>query len=125
MNIEAQVIGVPTGVQDYRPGALRRRLGGRARRRPACAACALDVDPRELERRLVLAYTGASRNSGINNWDVMVRRINGDAAVTAAFDGIRDAAAGVREALERADWRDVADACRRRVGSTASAWRRA
>jgi len=38
---------------------------------------ALPVDPADLERRLVLAYTGASRNSGINNWDVMKRHIDG------------------------------------------------
>jgi len=34
----------------------------------------------------------------------MVRRINGDRDVIAAFDGIRDAAAGLRQALERTDW---------------------
>ena len=56
----------------------------------------------------VLAYTGASRQSGINNWDVMMRRINGDPVVRQAFDGIRDAALGVRLALEREQWRDAA-----------------
>jgi D-glycero-alpha-D-manno-heptose-7-phosphate kinase len=56
----------------------------------------------------VLGYTGASRNSGINNWDVMVRRINGDGDVTGAFDAIRDAAVGVREALEQQNWAGVA-----------------
>jgi D-glycero-alpha-D-manno-heptose-7-phosphate kinase len=69
---------------------------------------ALSVEPRELERRVVLAYTGASRNSGINNWAVMQRRINGDQDVIAAFEGIRDAAAGVRNALERHNWKDLA-----------------
>src|SRR6185436_19940382 len=68
----------------------------------------LEVDAVELGRRIVLAYTGASRQSGINNWDVMMARINGDARVTAAFDGIRDAALGLRAALEQADWAGVA-----------------
>jgi D-glycero-alpha-D-manno-heptose-7-phosphate kinase len=107
MNIEAQVIGVPAGVQDYRPamygGVAAIELGVAGVRRTALA-----VDRRELERRLVLAYTGASRQSGINNWAVMVRRIDGDPAVAAAFDGIRDAAAGVRQALERRNWSDLA-----------------
>jgi D-glycero-alpha-D-manno-heptose-7-phosphate kinase len=107
MNIEAQVIGVPTGVQDYRPamygGVSAIELGVTGVHRAA-----LSVDPRDLERRIVLAYTGASRQSGINNWSVMTRRIEGDPAVTAAFDGIRDAAAGVRHALERHQWKDVA-----------------
>jgi D-glycero-alpha-D-manno-heptose-7-phosphate kinase len=70
----------------------------------------LDVDLDSLESRLVLAYTGASRNSGINNWDAMVRRINGDAAVIDAFDAIAGAAAAMRDALDRADWDGVAAA---------------
>ena len=107
MNIEAQVIAVPTGVQDYRPAyyggisAIELDVRG-ARRVP------LHVDIGDLERRLVLAYTGASRHSGINNWDVMMRRISGEATTIAAFDGIRDAAAGVRDGLERRDWTAVA-----------------
>lgn len=107
MNIEAQVLGVPTGVQDYRPamygGVASIELNVNGVRRVE-----LDVDRRELERRIVLAYTGASRQSGINNWAVMTRRIDGDPVVSAAFDGIRDAATGVRAALERSQWRDLA-----------------
>ncbi len=103
MNIEAQVIRVPTGVQDYRPalygGVSAIELGLMSARRVA-----LTVDPAELTRHLVLAYTGASRNSGINNWDVMKRRIDGDPRVAAAFDGIRGCAEGLRLALERGDW---------------------
>jgi len=107
MNIEAQVIAVPTGVQDYRPalygGVSAVELGVTGVRREA-----IELDPAELERRLVLAYTGASRNSGINNWDVMVRRINVDPAVIDAFDAIRDAAVCLRQALVRGDWAAVA-----------------
>jgi len=107
MNIEAQVIRVPTGVQDYRPAfyggisAIELAVSGVRR-------VALDVDAEDLQRRLVLAYTGASRNSGINNWDVMVRRINGDGPVIEAFEAIRQAAASMREALEAGDWPAVA-----------------
>jgi D-glycero-alpha-D-manno-heptose-7-phosphate kinase len=107
MNIEAQVIGVPTGVQDYRP-ALYGGISAVELGVTGVTRCPLGVDLAELERRLVLGYTGASRNSGINNWDVMVRRINGDREVTAAFDAIRDAAVGVREALEQQNWAGVA-----------------
>ena len=109
MNVEAQVLGVPTGVQDYRPalygGVSAVELGIMGVRREA-----LNIDLPALERRLVLAYTGASRNSGINNWDAMVRRINGDPAVTEGFDAIRDAAAALRTALEHQDWPAVAAA---------------
>jgi len=111
MNIEAQVLGVPTGVQDYRPayygGVSAVELSVTGVRRVG-----LNVDVDALGGRVVLAYTGASRQSGINNWDVMTRRIGGDAAVAAAFDGIRDAALAMRAALERADWSAAAQALR-------------
>jgi len=103
MNVEAQVLGVPTGLQDFRPAlhggvsAIEMNLRGVQRVR-------LDLDLDDLSRRVVLAYTGASRQSGINNWDVMTRRINGDPEIVRAFDGIRDAAAALRLALERQDW---------------------
>jgi D-glycero-alpha-D-manno-heptose-7-phosphate kinase len=107
MNIEAQVIAVPTGVQDYRPayygGVSAVELGVTGVRRVG-----LEVDRADLASRLVLAYTGASRNSGINNWDVMVRRINGDGPVTAAFSLIANAASMMRDSLEAGDWATVA-----------------
>jgi D-glycero-alpha-D-manno-heptose-7-phosphate kinase len=106
MNIEAQVIRVPTGAQDYRP-ALYGGVSAVELRVTGVTRVALNVDPADLEQRIVVAYTGASRQSGINNWDVMVRRINGDPAVVRAFDDIRDAAQRVRAALEQHDWAGV------------------
>jgi D-glycero-alpha-D-manno-heptose-7-phosphate kinase len=107
MNVEAQVIRVPTGVQDYRP-ALYGGVSAVELDVTGVRRVALSVPLRELEQRIVLAYTGASRNSGINNWDVMTRRIGNDPVVVAAFDGIRDAAIGLRRSLESGDWTGVA-----------------
>jgi D-glycero-alpha-D-manno-heptose-7-phosphate kinase len=106
MNVEAQAIDVPTGVQDYRPayygGISAVELGVNGIRRVA-----IDVAPADLQQRLALAYTNASRNSGINNWDVTKRHIDGDAGVRTAFARIRDIAAAMRTALERRDWAEV------------------
>jgi D-glycero-alpha-D-manno-heptose-7-phosphate kinase len=106
MNVECQVIRVPTGVQDYRPalygGIAAIELGADGIRRVA-----LDVDPRELERRIVLAYTGAPRHSGTNNWDITKRHIDGDRHIYDCFERIRDTAAALRHALARADWDEV------------------
>ncbi len=107
-DIEAQVIRVPTGLQDYRPalygGVAAVELNpGSARR------VALDVDPLELEQRLVLCYTGEPRNSGTNNWDITRRHVDGDRHIFDCFERVRDTAAGMREALARADWDSVAD----------------
>lgn len=107
MNVEAQAIAVPTGVQDYRPAlyggiaAVELDVDG-VRRVP------LDVEAAELERRLVLCYTGEPRNSGTNNWEIMKKHIDGDRHVVDCFDRIRDAAGAMREALVRADWEAAA-----------------
>src|ERR1700759_1321820 len=76
-NVEAQVIRVPTGSQDYYPAMY----GGVSAIALGCTGIshnALPVDAAELDQRFVLAYTGAPRNSGINNWEVMKRHLDGD-----------------------------------------------
>jgi D-glycero-alpha-D-manno-heptose-7-phosphate kinase len=107
MNVEGQVLGVPPGVQDYRPamygGVLAIELGVDGVR-----TVRLPVDAGALTDRLVVAFTGASRNSGINNWDVFKGRIDGDPTVTGAFKDICRAAAGMRAAFHRHDWSGVA-----------------
>lgn len=106
-DIEAQVINVPTGLQDYRPalygGVAAVELGPGAVRRVG-----LDVDPLELQRRLILCYTGEPRNSGTNNWEITKRHIDGDRHVFDCFERIRDTAAAMRDALAGARWDDVA-----------------
>src|SRR6188474_2126211 len=106
MNVEAQAIDVPTGVQDYRPayygGISAVELGVAGVRRVA-----LNVRAEELQQRLALVYTNASRNSGINNWEVTKRHIDGDQSVQKSFARIRDIAAAMRAALERRDWPEV------------------
>jgi D-glycero-alpha-D-manno-heptose-7-phosphate kinase len=105
-NVEAQAIDVPTGVQDYRP-ALYGGISAVELTVEGIRRVAMPVPPAELERRLVLAYTNASRNSGINNWEVTKRHIDGDATVKASFDRIRDIAVSMRQALQAHDWKEV------------------
>jgi D-glycero-alpha-D-manno-heptose-7-phosphate kinase len=105
-NVEAQAIRVPTGVQDYRPalygGIAAVELGADGVRRVG-----LDVDPAELERRIVLVYTGEPRESGTNNWEMLKRHVDGDRAVFDCFERIRDTAVAMRAALAREDWDEV------------------
>jgi D-glycero-alpha-D-manno-heptose-7-phosphate kinase len=106
MNVECQTIHVPTGVQDYRP-ALYGGVAAIELRVDQVRRVALDVDPRELERRIVLAYTGAPRHSGTNNWEITKRHLDGDRDVFDCFERIRDTAVRMREALQRGDWDEV------------------
>src|SRR5579859_552826 len=106
-NVEAQVIRVPTGCQDYYPALY----GG-------VSAIHLDADgihreiigiaPQEIDRRFVLAYTGAPRQSGINNWEVFKAHINGDRRIFRNFERISRIAQSMHQALLQADWQNVA-----------------
>lgn len=105
-DIEAIVIGVPTGTQDHYPAAFGGASvihleAGSERREP------LSVDLDELEQRLVLCYTGKPRQSGINNWQVFQAHINGDARVWRNLEQITTVARALRAALEKRRWEEV------------------
>jgi D-glycero-alpha-D-manno-heptose-7-phosphate kinase len=107
-NVEAIVIRVPTGWQDYFPAlygganAVHLERDGVKRER-------LPLSVHDLERRFVLCYTGQPRNSAINNWEVMKSHIDGDPKVRRNFDQIVTIASQMREALLANDWNDVAE----------------
>ena len=105
-DIEAIVIRVPTGTQDHYPpafgGAAAIVLAPGGERREALG-CDLD----DLERRLVLCYTGKPRQHGINNWEVFKRHIDGDRRVARNLEKIAIIARQVRAALEKSQWSDV------------------
>jgi D-glycero-alpha-D-manno-heptose-7-phosphate kinase len=58
--------------------------------------------------RFLLAYTGAPRQSGINNWEVFKAHINGDPHVARNFDKIVALARDMHQAFLRNNWEDVA-----------------
>jgi D-glycero-alpha-D-manno-heptose-7-phosphate kinase len=106
-NVEAQIIEVPTGCQDYYPalygGVSAIRLDADGIHREA-----VPIIPEEIESRFVLAYTGMPRKSGINNWEVFKSHINGDKRVFRNFDKIAAIARAMHRALVAADWDSVA-----------------
>lgn len=107
-NVEAIVIRVPTGWQDYFPAlygganAVHLERDGVKRER-------LPLSFADVEKRFVLCYTGQPRNSAINNWEVMKSHIDGDPKVRSNFDQITTIASQMREALLAKDWNDVAE----------------
>jgi D-glycero-alpha-D-manno-heptose-7-phosphate kinase len=105
-NIEAQIIRVPTGCQDYYPamygGFSAIELGPCGIRRTAIA-----VDCEDFNERALLVYTGVPRNSGINNWEVTKAYIDGNQRVHRNFDHIAGVAIAMRSAVERGDWAEV------------------
>jgi D-glycero-alpha-D-manno-heptose-7-phosphate kinase len=106
-NVEAQLIKVPTGCQDYYP-ALYGGVNAIHLEPDGIHREAIPVAAEEIESRFVLAYTGAPRQSGINNWEVFQAHINGDRRVLRNFDKIGEIARGMHQALAHGAWRDVA-----------------
>ncbi len=105
-NIESTVIRVPAGFQDYYP-ALYGAVSSLHYRPDGIEREALDIDTQELERRIAICYTGEPRLSGINNWEMFKRHIDGDPETFELFESIRDSAHSVREALLADDWAEV------------------
>jgi D-glycero-alpha-D-manno-heptose-7-phosphate kinase len=103
---EGIVIKVPTGTQDHYPpafgGAAAIELPPGGERRVE-----LRLDICELEKRLVLCYTGKPRQSGINNWEVFKAHIDGKKKVQANLERIAEVAQAMRVALEQTDWKET------------------
>ena len=110
-NVETTVIKVPAGIQDYYPAqygsasCIHLRPDG-VEREP------LEIDLDEIDRRFVICYTGEPRLSGINNWEIFKRHIDGDEAMFEIFERIRDAAEQMRDALLANDWCAVGEIMR-------------
>jgi len=104
-NIEAQVIGIPTGKQDYFPPLF----GG---------VCSIwfDVNGHRLERldegnnlvdllneRLILTFTNIHRFSGVTNWAILKRYIEREGDTVAHMRRIKEVATACRQSLAAGD----------------------
>lgn len=104
--LEGQEAGIPGGRQDQFAAAF----GGFLRltfRDPDAEVEPIALDPAfaaELERRILLCYTGASRFSGDTIGRVMRAYERGEPAIAGALDGIREAAAAMGDALRAGDF---------------------
>jgi len=103
---EAIVIHIPTGMQDHYPpafggaAAIELMPGGERR-------IEINVNLDELERRLVVCYTGKPRKSAINNWGVFKAHIDNKKSVVNNLERISQIAQQMRAALEAGDWAET------------------
>jgi D-glycero-alpha-D-manno-heptose-7-phosphate kinase len=103
---EAIVINVPTGTQDHYPpafggaAAIELPPGGEHR-------VELRVNLDELERRVMVCYTGKPLKHGINNWEVFKAHIGGKRAVQNSLERISEVAQEMRVAMEKPDWQEA------------------
>ncbi len=102
-DIETRLIKVPAGMQDYYPAlyggvqALWWQEGGARREN-------VTISSAELEKRLILVYTGTSRYSGTNNWEVFKQHLDGHRKVHRLFGRISEAAQAMVAAMEQEDY---------------------
>lgn len=110
-DLEARVLGSPTGTQDHWAALLGGVLSlhlepGKSRIER------VEVDPAWLGQRLTVFYTGLRHHSGMVNWQVVRRRLNGDPTTHNALDEVMWAARQCLEGLLEYDQERVAEAVR-------------
>ena len=109
-DVETTVIRVPAGLQDYY-GAM---FGGLQSLKWQIATHRRNYLPEtllpELEKRIILVYSGHSRNSGINNWALFNGLIDQDQSVREKFEKINLATHELETALNAKDWNGCAQA---------------
>jgi len=109
-DVETTVIKVPAGIQDYY-GAMFGGLqvlhwGFGSHRREWLS----DSTLAELDKRLILFYSGQSRNSGINNWVLFKGFIDNQEGVREKFAEIAKASEALDIALRAQDWKASGEA---------------
>jgi len=102
-DLEAKDVGIIGGKQDQYAASLGglQFLEFGDRRVSATRLAAPEIAVRDLERHLVLCYSGATRLSAAMHERVWRRYAEGDRAVVRALDGLRGCALDMREAVVR------------------------
>jgi D-glycero-alpha-D-manno-heptose-7-phosphate kinase len=105
-DLEARLMGLPTGLQDHYPA----QLGGALQILHAPGGeivTGLPVDLEELGKHLLLGFTGQSHFSAGANWLVVRRRLEADPFIVERLGAISDVAGRLPSALRDADWARV------------------
>ena len=109
-DVESQVLHTPAGLQDYYGAAfgglqsLNWKIAKNERESLS------NETLKELQARTLLFYSGKSRNSGINNWQLFKGLLDKDESVQKKFSSICDATSQVYAALLKQDFKSVVKA---------------
>lgn len=102
-DVEAQELQIPTGEQDY-CAALYGGFQGWHFQVREVAREVYDVPKEEIKNRIILFFSGQSRSSGINNWQVFRSYIDGDKVIRETMQHIRNEALQAHNAMKLNDW---------------------
>ncbi|MES2769719.1 MAG: galactokinase [Bdellovibrionota bacterium] len=102
-NIEAQILKTPTGTQDYVPpieGGVNLINYGYG----DFKVNKLYIPPEIFDKQFVLVYTGKPHHSGMNNWQVLKKIVDGDKKTLKCLAGLREVSEELIAQIEKKDW---------------------
>ena len=108
-DVETRVLEKPAGVQDYYP-PLEGGVHVITFRAGRTTAERLPARAETWESHLTLFDSGVSHSSGMNNWQILRARLEGDRAVAENLEGVRRAAEAMSEAVRRSDFAGMGEA---------------
>jgi D-glycero-alpha-D-manno-heptose-7-phosphate kinase len=118
-DLEARILNTPAGIQDHW-AAVRGGVNAVHLVPGGTRIESLTADPAWLGARLSVFYTGITHHSGMVNWQVIRRRLDGDPETERALEEIAAAARSCREGLIAED----EDLCGQAIAAEWSARRR-
>jgi D-glycero-alpha-D-manno-heptose-7-phosphate kinase len=107
--IEAGHLGIPTGKQDYY-GAVLGKIHALHFDEKGCRPVEISGDGdfrKELDRSLIVSFTGISHYSGANNWDMLKMAIERQGTTFQNLLAIKEIATGMKEAFLAKDLEKV------------------
>ncbi|MCM0607059.1 MAG: hypothetical protein KA715_13300 [Xanthomonadaceae bacterium] len=111
-DVESRVIQAPAGLQDYYGavyGGLQSIEWGVFQHKRNDFGAELLQD---LQSRMILFYSGLSRNSGINNWQVFKDFFDKKVEVRKHLESITSSTLDLNRALSKGDWNGIIEAIR-------------
>jgi len=104
-NIEAQVLDVPTGTQDYYPPVYGGLLG-LYYSHSGCEYRKLPVT--DFNSRFFVVYTGKPHHSGLNNWQIFKDLVDKNANTRQCLQNLSDVSEKVFNKISAGDWEGLA-----------------
>lgn len=102
-NIEAQILKTPTGTQDYIPpieGGVNLIHYGY----DDFKINKLYIPSEIFNKHFLLVYTGKPHHSGLNNWQVLKKAVEGDKKTMKCLMGLKETSLELLEQIEKKDW---------------------
>lgn len=104
--IEAKILKTPTGTQDYFPPLLGGiniidyEFGW-----PKVSV--LPVEDLDISQNISIFFTGKAHNSGINNWQVIKKYLDGDQTTTEALNSLQSIAERAKDVVKGSKWSEL------------------